>query len=38
LNVRGKAEKICHQKGITEIFVSISHEAEYGVAHVLLEV
>jgi len=38
INVRGNAEKICHQKGITEIFVSISHEAEYGVAHVLLEV
>jgi len=38
MTVRGKAEMICREKGITEIFVSISHEAEYGVAHVLLEV
>ena len=38
MNVRGEAERICRQKGITKIFVSISHEAEYGVAHVLLEV
>jgi holo-[acyl-carrier protein] synthase len=37
MNVRGEAEKICLQKGITENFVSISHEAEYGVASVLLE-
>jgi len=38
MNVRGEAEAICRKKGITEIFVSISHEAEYGVAYVLLEV
>ena len=38
MNVKGGAEKICQEKGITEIIVSISHEAEYGVAHVLLEV
>jgi holo-[acyl-carrier protein] synthase len=38
MNVRGGAKKICQEKGITEIFVSISHETEYGVAHVLLEV
>ena len=37
MNVRGGAEKICQEKGIREIFVSISHEVEYGVAHVLLE-
>ena len=38
IGVRGEAEKICQEKGIKEIFVSISHEAKYGVAHVLLEV
>ena len=38
MKVRGKAEKICREKGIQEIFVSISHEHEYGVAHVLVEV
>lgn len=38
MNVRGEAEKHCREKGIKEIFVSISHEAEYGVAQVLLEV
>jgi holo-[acyl-carrier protein] synthase len=38
MKVRGTAEKICREKGIQEIFVSISHEHEYGVAHVLLEV
>jgi holo-[acyl-carrier protein] synthase len=38
MSVRGAAEKLCREKGIKEIFVSISHEAEYGVAHVLLEV
>jgi holo-[acyl-carrier protein] synthase len=36
--LRDEAEKICQTKGIREIFVSISHEAEYGVAQVLLEV
>jgi holo-[acyl-carrier protein] synthase len=38
MKVRGAAERICREKGIHEIFVSISHEQEYGVAHVLLEV
>jgi phosphopantetheinyl transferase (holo-ACP synthase) len=38
MNVRGAAERLCGEKGIKEIFVSISHEAEYGVAQVLLEV
>jgi holo-[acyl-carrier protein] synthase len=38
MGLTGEAEKICKGKGIKEIFVSISHEAEYGVAHVLLEV
>ena len=38
MSLTGEAEKICQEKGIKEIFVSISHEAEYGVAHVLLEV
>ena len=38
MKVQGAAEKICQEKGIQEIFVSISHEDEYGVAHVLLEV
>ena len=38
MHVRGAAERLCREKGIKEIFVSISHEAEYGVAHVLLEV
>ncbi|MBW2038845.1 MAG: holo-ACP synthase [Deltaproteobacteria bacterium] len=37
MRVMGKAEKICQEKGIKEIFVSISHEKEYGVAQVLLE-
>jgi holo-[acyl-carrier protein] synthase len=37
MNVKGGAKKICQEKEITEIFVSISHEAEYGVAYVLLE-
>ena len=36
--LRDEAEKICQGKGIKTIFVSISHEAEYGVAQVLLEV
>jgi holo-[acyl-carrier protein] synthase len=38
MNVRGEAERLCREKGINEILVSISHEAEYGVAQVLLEV
>jgi len=38
LKTLGGAERLCREKGIKEIFVSISHEAEYGVAHVLLEV
>jgi holo-[acyl-carrier protein] synthase len=38
ITVRGTAEKICREKGIQEIFVSISHEHDYGVAQVLLEV
>jgi holo-[acyl-carrier protein] synthase len=38
LKVRGEAERLCREKGIKEIFVSISHETEYGVAQVLLEV
>jgi holo-[acyl-carrier protein] synthase len=38
MNVRGEAERLCREKGIKEIFVSISHEAEYGVAQVVLEV
>ena len=38
INVRGAAERICKEKGIQAIFVSISHEDAYGVAQVLLEV
>jgi holo-[acyl-carrier protein] synthase len=38
MNVRGEAERLCREKEIKEIFVSISHETEYGVAQVLLEV
>jgi holo-[acyl-carrier protein] synthase len=38
MKVSGVAERICQAKGIKEIFVSISHEHAYGVAHVLLEV
>ncbi len=38
MKVRGEAERLCREKGIKEILVSISHEAEYGVAQVLLEV
>jgi phosphopantetheinyl transferase (holo-ACP synthase) len=38
MKVKGAAEKICREKEIQDIFVSISHEHEYGVAHVLLEV
>jgi holo-[acyl-carrier protein] synthase len=38
MGLRGAAEKICREKGIKDILVSISHEADYGVAHVLLEV
>jgi holo-[acyl-carrier protein] synthase len=38
MTVRGTAERICQEKGIQEILVSISHEHDYGVAHVLLEV
>jgi holo-[acyl-carrier protein] synthase len=38
VHVRGTAERICQEKRIQEIFVSISHEQEYGVAHVVLEV
>lgn len=38
MKVWGEAERLCREKGIREIFLSISHEAEYGVAQVLLEV
>lgn len=38
MRVMGEAEKLCKEKGIKEIFVSISHEEEYGVAQVVLEV
>jgi holo-[acyl-carrier protein] synthase len=38
IGLTGEAGKICQEEGIKEIFVSISHETEYGVAHVLLEV
>jgi holo-[acyl-carrier protein] synthase len=38
IKVGGAAERICQEKGIKAIFVSISHEHDYGVAHVLLEV
>lgn len=38
MRVMGEAEKICREKEIKEIFVSISHEEEYGVAQVILEV
>ncbi len=38
ISIMGKAEKICQEKGTKEIFVSISHEEEYGVAQVILEV
>ena len=37
IKVRGNADKICQEEGIQEIFVSISHEQEYGVAQVLME-
>ncbi len=38
LMVCGEAGRICQEKGIRGIFVSISHEEEYGVAQVVLEV
>jgi holo-[acyl-carrier protein] synthase len=38
MRVSGEAERLCQDKGIKEIFVSISHEEHYGVAQVLLEV
>lgn len=38
MNLRGHAKKICRKEGIKGIFLSISHEEEYGVAQVLLEV
>jgi holo-[acyl-carrier protein] synthase len=38
MKVWGEAERLCREKGVKEIFVSISHETEYGVAQVLLEV
>jgi holo-[acyl-carrier protein] synthase len=38
MKVGGAAERICREKGIKAIFVSISHEHAYGIAHVLLEV
>jgi holo-[acyl-carrier protein] synthase len=38
MKVWGKAERLCKEKGVKEILVSISHETEYGVAQVLLEV
>jgi holo-[acyl-carrier protein] synthase len=38
MKVGGAAKRICQEKGIKTIFVSISHEHAYGVAHVLLEV
>jgi holo-[acyl-carrier protein] synthase len=37
MKVRGNAEKVCREEGIQEIFVSISHEHDYGVAQVLME-
>jgi len=38
LVLSGKAQKSCQSRGIKEIFLSISHEKDYGVAQVLLEV
>ena len=38
LKLGGRAEKICDDRGITNMFVSISHEHYYGVAQVVLEV
>jgi holo-[acyl-carrier protein] synthase len=38
MKIMGKAKKLCQKKGINEILVSISHEEEYGVAQVLLEI
>jgi holo-[acyl-carrier protein] synthase len=38
MKVAGAAERICQERGIEAIFVSISHEHDYGVAQVLLEV
>jgi holo-[acyl-carrier protein] synthase len=38
LVLSGKAEESCQSRGIKKIFVSISHEKDYGVAQVLLEV
>jgi len=38
IRLMGEAERICRKKGIKEVFVSISHEEEYGIAQVLLEV
>jgi holo-[acyl-carrier protein] synthase len=38
MDLTGEAERICRERGVKEIFVTISHEAKYGVAHVLLEV
>jgi len=38
MKVSGEAQKLCKEKRIQKIFVSISHEEHYGVAQVLLEV
>ena len=38
MNVEGTAQRICQEKEIQGIFVSISHEHDYGVAEVILEV
>jgi holo-[acyl-carrier protein] synthase len=38
MNLEGAAQRICQAKGIQGIFVSISHEQDYGVAEVVLEV
>jgi holo-[acyl-carrier protein] synthase len=38
LVLSGEAKKSCQRRGIKEIYVSISHEKDYGVAQVLLEI
>jgi len=37
LQISGKADRICQDRGINKMLLSMSHEANYGVANVLLE-
>jgi len=37
LRVHGTASEICREKGVTDLFLSLSDEGDYGVAMVVLE-